>query len=121
MLYRIDPWVESAKLYTEPRSGSKLPYRTVKEMRKLYPDGNFTVIGEIGGGARPPDNGDRLLSGDGKSLTILPRGSLKKPFEWIAGYVAVNKNTYIAAVRSLIPKFSRLPTGGQPNDTKGSA
>lgn len=107
MIYRIYPQTDSAKFYTEPRSRSRLPYRTVKEMRARYPDGSFIIIGEIGGIARPPNNGERLLTGDGKTLPILPRGSLKKPFEWITGYIAVDKNTYIAAIGSLIPSFLR--------------
>jgi len=102
MLYRIVPQTNALKLYREPHSGSKLPYRTIKEMRKLYPDGNFVIIGEIGGIARPPTDGDHLLIGGGKSIPILPRGSLRKPFEWVAGYVAVDGNTYLAAIRSLI-------------------
>jgi hypothetical protein len=101
MLYRLDPQTSAAQFYTEPHSRSKLPYRTAKEMRKLYPDHSFAVIGEIGGSARPPHGGDRLLTGDGKILPILPRGSLKKPLEWVIGYVAVDKNTYIAVVKSL--------------------
>lgn len=111
MLYRIDPHVGSAKYCRGLHNGSKLPYRTVKEMRELYPDGNFAVVGEVGGFARPPNDRDRLLTGDGNVLPILPRGSLKRPFEWVDGYVAVGKNTYLAAVRSLIPKFLRLLIG----------
>lgn len=107
MLFRMVPQTNTLKLYREPHSGSKLPCRTIKEMRELYPDGNFTIIGEIGGFARPPNDGDRLLIGGGKSIPIQPRGSLRKPFEWVAGYVAVDENTYLAAVRSLLVVFSQ--------------
>ena len=107
MHYRIVPQTNALKLYREPHSGSKLPYRTIKEMRTLYPNGNFAVIGEIGGFARPPDDGDLLLIMDGKSIPILPRGSLIKPFEWVAGYAAVDENTYLAVIRSLIAIFSQ--------------
>ena len=106
MLYRIDPQTDALKLYREPYSGSKLPYQTVKEMRQLYPDRKFAIIGEIGGFARPPNNGDHLLIANDKFIPILPRGSLRKPFEWVTGYVAVGENAYLAVIRSLITLFS---------------
>jgi len=81
MLYRVYLQTGSAKLYTEPRSWSRLPYRTAKEMLDLYPDDNFAVIGEIGGFVRPRNCRNLLLTGDGRALPILPRGSLKRPFE----------------------------------------
>jgi len=120
MLYRIDSQMDSAKFYTEPHSRSKLPYHTVKEMLEIYPDGNFTVIGEIGGIARFPDCGDLLITETGKVIPILPRGSLKKPFEWVSGYVAVDKSTYIAAISNLIPSFLWPKTGRRPDDKEGS-
>jgi len=107
MLYRIYQQMDSAKFYTEPHSRSSLPYRTEKEMRIRYPDGNFSVIGEIGNLAQFQTVGDALLSDNGMQIPILPRGTLKKPFEWVAGYVAVEKNTYLAAINSLIPLFLR--------------
>lgn len=121
MLYRLYPQTCSAKFYTEPRSRSRLPYRTAKEMRELYPDNNFAVIGEIGGFARPPNDRDRLLTEDGTILPILPRGSLKRPFEWVSGYIEVGENTYLAAIRGVIPTFPRTPTGRRPGDKGGSA
>lgn len=121
MLYRVYPQTGLTKLYTEPHSGSRLPYRTVKEMRELYPHDNFTVIGEIGGFARPPNDRDRLLTEDDKVLSILPRGSLQRPFEWVAGYVAVGKNTYLAAIKGMIPAFARPLAGKKPNHKEGSA
>lgn len=107
MIYKIYPQAGGARLFVEPRSRSSFPYCTAKEMRTRYPDGNFVIIGEIGGIAQPSADGDWLLAGDGRALPILPRGSLKKPFEWIAGYIAVGKHTYIAVIRSLIPTFPR--------------
>jgi len=107
MFYRLYSQTNDARLFMEPRSRSRLPYRTPKEMRERYPSGEFDIIGEIGSFARPPTNGDKLLTGDGQALPVLPRGSLKRPFEWIAGYVAIDKNTYLAAIGSLIPAFLR--------------
>lgn len=107
MPYRIDSQENSANSCGKPRGGNKLSYRTVKEMLELYPDGNFTVIGEIGGIARFPDSGDLLIEETGNAIPILPRGSLKRPFEWVCGYIAVGKHTYIAVIGGLIPAFLR--------------
>lgn len=107
MHYRIVPQANALKLYRDPHSGSKLPYHTIKEMRQLYPNGNFAVIGEIGGFARRANDGDHLIIMDGKSIPILPRGSLIKPLERVAGYVAVDENTYLAVIRSMIAIFSQ--------------
>lgn len=100
MLYRIYPQTNSLKFYKEPYSGSKIPYLTVKEMRKVYPNGDFVIIGEIGSTVRPPNDGDELIIANGELIPILPRGSSKKPFEWVSGYVAVGEKTYIAVLGS---------------------
>jgi len=105
MIYRINLQMDSPKFYREPQSGNNIPYQTVKEIWKLYPDNNFTVIGEIGGFARNSDSMDFLDIGGGKTIPILPRGSMKVPIEWVAGYVEVDTNSYIAAIRSLISFF----------------
>jgi len=105
MIYRIKPQMDSPKFYREPHSGNNIPYQTVKEIRKLYPDNNFTVIGEIGGFVRNLDNRNLLDIGDGKTIPILPRGNMKVPIEWVAGYVEVDTNSYIAAIRSIISFF----------------
>lgn len=108
MVYWLEPKVCDTKLFREPHSGSKLPYLTVKEMRNRYPDGNFTVIGEIGCIMRPSNGEDRLFITDGKLIPILPRGSIKRPFEWVAGFVPVNTNAYVAAIRSPIAVFTHI-------------
>lgn len=101
MLYRIEPQINSLKFYREPHSGSKLPYRTVKEMREFYPNGNFVIIGEIGSVKLPPKDGDCLIISSGNQIPILPRGSHIKPLEWVTGYVAVGENTYLAVLGSM--------------------
>jgi len=105
MIYRIKPQMDSPKFYREPHSGNNISYQTVKEIRKLYPDNNFTVIGEIGGFAQNSDSMDLLDIGDVKTIQILPRGNMKVPIEWVAGYVEVDTNSYIAAIRSIISFF----------------
>lgn len=76
-------------------------------MRELYPGGDFVIIGEIGNFKEVFGGQDVLMISAGKAIPIFPRGSLMKPLEWIAGYVAVGENTYVAAVRSIIPTFLR--------------
>ena len=107
MLYRPDPNVGTTKCYIEPRSRCRLPYFTPREMRELYPDGNFMIVGEIGGLARPPDDGDVLMADGARRIPILPRGSIKKLFEWVVGYIPVSQSTYLAAVGSMLPAFLR--------------
>ena len=107
MLYQTYLQTNQTRIFTEKYSRSKIPYLTAKKMRELYPDGDFVIVGEVGGFARLPTDGDRLLTEDGQAVPILPRGSLIKPFEWIVGYIAVGKNTYVAAVRSMFPAFLR--------------
>lgn len=108
MLFRCYPQTDSAKSCRNPCIEGNLPYLTVKEMRKLYPDGgNFAVIGEIGGLPWFPGSGDLLITEAGNSIPIFPKGSLKKPFEWVRGYVAVGKHTYIAVIGGLLPSFLR--------------
>jgi phospholipase/carboxylesterase len=76
-------------------------------MRAMYPGGGFVVIGEIGNFAQIHEDHDVLLTDDEKEIPIFPRGSLIKYFEWISGYIAVEKNAYAAAVKSIFPAFLR--------------
>ncbi|AFM42305.1 hypothetical protein Desaci_3412 [Desulfosporosinus acidiphilus SJ4] len=107
MHYQLYPQTNQTRIFTEKNSRSKIPYCTARKMRELYPDEDFVIIGEIGNFAEVFGGQDVLLTGSGKAIPIFPRGSLMKPLEWIAGYVAVGENTYVAAVRSIIPTFLR--------------
>lgn len=92
--------------YTAKRhSNSIITYYSVHKMEELYPDGGYEVIGEIGNYANRYPNMDEILTDTGKSILIFPRGSLKKPFEWVAGYAAISENTYVAVVKSMIPQL----------------
>jgi phospholipase/carboxylesterase len=105
MIFQLYPQTAKTRIFKEPRSRCRLPYYTSKEIRALYPHGDFIIVGEIGSFERPPNGGDQLCTDDGKTLPILPRGSSKWPIEWVVGYIAVEKNIYIAAVRSILPTF----------------
>jgi phospholipase/carboxylesterase len=94
----------------EKNSRCKIPYLPVKRMREMYPDGSFVVIGEIGNIARTLPGQDTLLISNGAEVSIFPRGCMRRPFEWIVGYVAVEENTYIAVVQNLLSIF--LPISG---------
>lgn len=41
----------------------------------------------------------------GEGIAIFSGGSIKKTFEWIAGYAAVGENAYMAAVKSMIQEM----------------
>lgn len=90
---------------TERYSRSSVPYYTKKQMNEMHPNGNYEVIGEIGNFAKKYDGQDVILNENGTSIIIFPRGSLKKPFEWVAGYAALEENTYVAVIKSVIPSF----------------
>lgn len=95
-------------VYTiEWHSRSKIAYYSKNIMDELYPDGNYEIIGEIGNFSKEYLKFDEILTDTGKSIPIFPRGSLKKPFEWVAGYVAVRENTYVAVIKSIIPRLFR--------------
>ena len=93
-------------LHTLERQGCiKTAYYSKQKMDELYPDGGYEVIGEIGNFAKKYAGQDVILTDTGKFIPIFPRGSLKKPFEWVAGYVAVEENTYVAVVKSIIQRL----------------
>ena len=107
MMYRIYRKSTETPVYTEPFNRCKMPYLTAKQMDERYPDGAFTIIGEIGCFAKPCAGQDSLMVDVKNEIPVFPRGSLFPPLEWVAGYVQVGEAVYIAAIRSLIPSFSR--------------
>lgn len=98
MVYQIHIEARKTRLFTDMHSHIRIPYRTLKEMRRLYPDGDFVIIGEIGCMARTAAEGDRLCLEDGREIPILPRGSFKWPFERIIGYAEVQEKYYVATI-----------------------
>jgi hypothetical protein len=98
MHYRIYSQVERTSLFTDVHSCGRIPYITVREIKKRYRDKSFVIIGEICSLANAPADGDWLCIGDGKVIPILPRGSLKKPFERVVGYTPVQENSYVAVI-----------------------
>ncbi len=102
MIYRIVPQTGRSGIFVEPRSGCVIRYVTRKEMSEQYRDKNFNVIGEIGGFARAPVQGDILITENGSNLPILPRGSRIPLLEWVIGYASVEKSSYLAVVKSLL-------------------
>jgi len=87
----------------ERHSMSKIPYLNAKKMREMFPCGDFVIIGEVGNFKQAISCNDVIITSTGKEVSVFPRGSHKKPFEWIDGYVQVGENTYVAVVRSVIP------------------
>lgn len=108
MHYRIFAKTVTLRLYTEVRSQSKIPYITIRQMKKQYPGRGFVIIGEIGSLARAPADGDWLYLEDGKAIPIHPRGSLKRPFEWVAGYAAVDEGSYVAVIGGFLQLLMKI-------------
>jgi hypothetical protein len=90
---------------TECHSCTRIAYYSKQKMGELYPDDRYEVIGEIGNFIKRYSGLDEILTNTGKSIPIFPRGSFKKPFEWVAGYAAVGENSYVAVIKSVIPQL----------------
>jgi len=58
--------------------------------------------------SRIPENTDKLCLGEGKFLPILPRGSLIRPFEWVIGYIEVQKDHYVAVIGGFFHLFTAI-------------
>ncbi|MDF2524070.1 MAG: hypothetical protein K0R31_1711 [Clostridiales bacterium] len=84
---------------------AKLAYYSKQKIDELYPNVGYEVIGEIGNFAKKFAGQDVIVTNTGKIIPIFPRGSLKKPFEWVAGYAAVGENIYVAVVKRIIPRL----------------
>ncbi len=89
----------------ERHSNSTITYYSKHKMEELYPEGGYDVIGEIGNYAKRYVELDEIITDQDKSIPIFPRGSLHKPFEWVVGYAAVDINTYVAVIKSVIPIY----------------
>jgi phospholipase/carboxylesterase len=89
----------------EQHSRSQIAYVSKQKMDELYPDGGYEIIGEIGNFAGKYTGQDVITTDSGNNIPIFPLGSLKKPFEWVAGYAAVGENIYVAVVKSVISRL----------------
>jgi phospholipase/carboxylesterase len=105
MTYRFYIKNNASFLMTERNSRCPVAYYSKYKMNELYPDGGYEVIGEIGNLAKKYSGQDTVATDEGKNIPIFPRGSMKKPFEWVAGYAAVAEDTYVAVIKSVIPRL----------------
>jgi phospholipase/carboxylesterase len=108
MVYRFHPKWENSLYMFEQCCHYRIPYYSKQEMGELYPNGGYEIIGEIGNIAKAYNGQDMIDCGTGKLTPIFPRGTLKRPFEWVAGYAAVGENTYVAVVKGLLPRKNNL-------------
>lgn len=92
---------------TERHSGTKVAYYSKGKMQELYPEGGYEIIGEISNLAKRYAVQDVVVSITGKLIPIFPRGTLRKPFEWVVGYAAVGPHTYVCVVKGVIPHYRR--------------
>lgn len=100
MPYQIAPQQGQTKRYMEPRRKCEIWYFSKKQLSARCSEQTFHVIGEIGGCARAPNQGDVLTTENGAQLPILPRGSLRWPLERIIGYALLTNGSYLAVVWS---------------------
>ena len=87
--YRFYAKGNDTLMMTDWRSRIPIVYFSKQKMEELYPDGGYVVIGEIGNYAKTYAEQDVILTDMGKSIPIFPRGTLKKPIEWVVGYAVV--------------------------------
>jgi len=105
MVYRLYSHSKNADFRNTFRYfDSSIKYYTKDEIYKMYPEGNFEVIGEIGNFSRKYVGQDMIVTDKGTKIPIFPRGSLKKTFEWEASYVPIGENIYVSVVKSIIPR-----------------
>lgn len=105
MTFHFVPCGSGTLSMLEPNSSTIITYYSKCKMKKLYPKNEYEVIGEIGNFTKKYPNQDEILAETGKRILLFPRGSLKRPFEWVTGYAPVGENTYVAVVKSIIPKL----------------
>ena len=94
---------------------------SAKKMRRLYPEKNFTVVGEVKKG-KTLDNRETpkkskkeerrigQLSLNGKPLGMFPVGEHNRFTHSRVGYVCVGDNTFVAMHASRIPFLILFPT-----------
>lgn len=105
MTYWFYPNGNNTMHMMERHSRRRIAYYSKQKMDELYPNCSYEVIGEIGNFAKKYSGQDVIVVDTGKCIPIFPRGSLMKPFEWVVGYAAVGENTYVAVVKSIIPRL----------------
>ena len=105
MVYRFYTKGNNNLHMMERHSNSKIEYCSKKKMKELYLDGSWDVIGEINNLTKVYPGQDNIMTDTGKYIPIFPRGSLKRPLEWVAGYAEVEENVYVAVIGSIVPHW----------------
>ncbi|MEI7883839.1 MAG: hypothetical protein WCI30_00640 [Clostridia bacterium] len=105
MEYRFYSAAKNTNYITERHSKSGIAYASIEQFQELFPRGGYEIIGDIGNFQKKVFAQDFILTDTGNRIPIFPRGSIRKPFEWIVGYAAVGEKTFVAVVKSIIPSF----------------
>ena len=80
-----------------------------KKMRQLYPNKNYTVVGEVKSGKKlksPPPQGDGSIGTlyiNEKELAVFPLGKHKRLIHRGEGFLCVGENRFVAAHSNLVP------------------
>ena len=82
---------------------------SVKKMKELYPDGNFTLVGESSGKKAKKDEEriGTLIVGK-NAIDVHPEGRHGKFLNKVDGYLCVGDNKYVAIHKSRIPFLATL-------------
>jgi hypothetical protein len=84
----------------DKKSGSTITFYTKKQMKVIYPNQNYMVVGEIG--EKNFEKGDGVYNTDGKLLPVQPLKAHDAVTEAVAGYAMVDENKFVAVVKNVI-------------------
>jgi len=103
MRYALDCRLDLERVFWIRKYRTRIPCLSAREIRRRHPDGDYVIVGEIGGWLDQVHASDLLVLEEKVEIPVLPQGSHCRPYEWVAGYVPVGKRVYIALFRSVSP------------------
>lgn len=80
-------------------TGRTVRFYTKKQIRRMYPNRNYIVAGEVGN-----RQGVRITAvdtGDGTSVNVYRKGSHNKLLEKCIGYIVIDDNIFLALIVSI--------------------
>lgn len=80
--------------------GKVIRFYTKKQIKKMYPNKNYKVVGEIGN-----KEGYKISTAytiDGTEINVYSKGSHNKLFEKCIGYIEIEDNIFLALVGSIL-------------------
>lgn len=102
MNYKIQDRSDYSKELICYEAKVRIRYYSKRQMKDLYPNGNFRILGEIGNKTGIQCIATQNL--DGQPLPVYKEKSHNSLTEVIAGYAAVDSHTYLAVVKNDLPR-----------------